>query len=246
MNKVIKSVVGVFAAGVLALVTAIATGTAGKILDSFTKGNPYEVSVEANLDAYRSQAGPHFLFPVSSPNELTDPPSDTEESGKFWEWSRKNGGMDLYFSEFRLAVTARTVPVIVQGIDVEIVGMFAPMTGVSVTRPVGGQMSIQGLYVDIEKRSVGAVVNPEDGVTVGKEQDDFAFSVAPGQTELFSIVGMSCHCSWRLELNLLVDGKKNSVQLDDMGQPFVTLSSAKTTATDYRWSPEAGWQPTGR
>ena len=50
MNKVIKWVVGVFAAGVLALVTAIATGTAGKILDSFTKGNPYEVSVEANLD----------------------------------------------------------------------------------------------------------------------------------------------------------------------------------------------------
>ncbi|OBH15181.1 CHAT domain-containing protein [Mycobacterium sp. E3247] len=199
----------------------------------------YVISVQADRDTYSQPTFPSYLFPDRSVPPPS-PPSDTQDKGRFWQWARANGGIDLDETLFRFAVSARTVPIIVQGIRPIVVGTLPPKTGVSVRPPFGtgvkgqrGPIAPDELSVDLDNEIV---------------EGDQAFDVEPGKTELFDVTATAndCNCEWRLQLNLLVDGKPQTRAVDDKGKPFVTLSSKIMTATDYRWSPQTGWQPTGR
>jgi hypothetical protein len=209
-SRGVKWIGTVAAAAVLALFTAMATGVGGKIADFFTKGSLYEVAVEPNVDVFEDNSV-HYFFAKDSPEELSDPPADTHTWGKFWEWAKSNGGLDLYFTGFRLSVLARTAPVIVQGMEVVIVERLPTMEGISATSPSGGPLSVQGMIVDLPTRTIGPVLNATgDGLSVGSEESGYAFSVEPGKTELFYILGQASRSNfaWRLRLHLLVDGKK--------------------------------------
>ncbi|MFJ6047510.1 hypothetical protein [Streptomyces sp. NPDC092307] len=105
-----------------------------------------------------------------------------------------------------------------------------PPKGTVATCPVGGaELNPRRVQVDLE-RGAATWVNPE-----GDPIRALNLSPAPGETEQFHIYAHAAagRYPWRLELPLLVDGKRLTVRVEDDGEPFVTYGSSGFS--EYLW-----------
>lgn len=127
--------------------------------------------------------------------------------------------------------------VLVDGLSVLVVSQDEPI-GNAFVCPVGGASgSARSINVDLERD--GVVTHTADG---GEPANKFSFTLTRGEIETFHITARAerARCEWTAELNLIVDGKRRTVYIDDDGQPFRTCGAEglpQWRGSTNRWVP---------
>lgn len=199
--------------------------------------DPVRVVVETNLDKIDVEGSPaEGSYVIQKPiEEVGDPPNGADDCLGRYAWAHALGGVDADRTGVRVVVEGRwSSPVIINGFHPRVVRPGAPLIGSHVTCPPKGGEVADVRFLAVELRKAGATYryHPPKNDT----HKSFAFTVSKGQTELFHInaQAIDCDCEWVADLELIVDGKKETVTItDDDDKPFRT--TAFVNAKRYHW-----------
>ncbi|MCA1707022.1 MAG: hypothetical protein LC808_28655, partial [Actinobacteria bacterium] len=152
------------------------------------------------------------------------------------------GAADGDFTKISVAVSSTTdSAVLIEGLRPVVVDRADPLPGTAMLCRTGGAFAEpRRIQVDLDTEP------PTFRFVDGEEEvKPFLFSLAKGESEYFFIQASTekCNCQWRAELLVLVDGKRQVIQIDDHGVPFTT--SAITNSERIDWS-QGRWQPFDR
>jgi len=215
------------------------------VFASIVKRPPIRVHIEvdpANMYAGAPNwVGSGWVLPTDvDVDALGDPPTGICRDWRTWLWPK--GAFDADFTEIRVTLQgAADSTVLVDGLRVMSVDRSEPI-GNHYLCPVGG--------ADITPRSVVVDLDWDPGVVTytddsGEGGEHFSFTLAKGEVEIFHVRAQSTEyrCEWTAELLLIVDGKRQTIYLDDDGQPFRTCASRDLPTWTWwgdRWDGSVG------
>ncbi|WP_143570911.1 hypothetical protein [Tessaracoccus sp. ZS01] len=160
-----------------------------------------------------------FCFPTGLPDE--PPPAGPRD----WRrWAFSHGGYDLWESVVRLTLVGTAPVAVVVEMPVVTVTSEPLQSCLKVVRPVGGaDIAPRAYTVDLDSFGhQNPVVELEDGGG-SVRHDPLSFSLERNGVEqiLLRVQSSSpCLYSWHARLPVLVDGKRQYVEVDDQGSPF--------------------------
>jgi len=178
-----------------------------------------------------------FLFP-GTVRDLPRPPQDGIAQD-WWAWAHDHQGIDAWSTKLSITLTCRqNVTVAVDALTVRLVGEPSDPEGTFVVRSTGGaDIVARGIEVDLDGMGQPVVTYRDSG---GEYLNSLGFSLKPGDVERLQIEARAQWrlCRWQAELHLLVDGRRQTVEISDDGRPF------ETAGTDdkewYVWND--GWE----
>lgn len=149
----------------------------------------------------------------------------------FHDWGRSLGGADVNTTHLRLIVQGTTdSAVIITGLSARVLDRKA-VNGLYVECTSEGEAQIRVLTVNLDSP------NPSASYHVEGRLSPFGFTLKKGETEVFDVAAStssSMMTDWDLILHLTVDGKEQSIEVQDRGKPFRTV--AEHTAKWYVWN----------
>jgi hypothetical protein len=211
----------------------------GKLQGPGQMQRPVAVNVQSNRDNIAvggTVEGGDYVIPRPI-QEVPAPPWSSRLCYGRHEWAHALGGVD---TDNRVRVTLQgrsAAQVLISNFRVKAVRRVAPIGGSTITCPRGGPTAgvpIRELSVDLDQAPPTWSYRDQ---TRAPSSGTFAFTVSGGQTEVFDISASSeSHLvEWIAEFTLVVDGKQETVTVDDNGKPFVT--TATKNAKSWTWSP---------
>lgn len=139
------------------------------------------------------------------------------------DWAIGVGGADLKQTRFRVELQGLSdKAVLVSAASAHILSA-APAGARSILDcPSAGTASTYTLSIDLDSRS------PLARYEIQGNRRPFGITLAKGETNIFEITAYTKRSelvSWRLRLDLDVDGKSQSIDILDRGKPFVTTAT---------------------
>ncbi|MCA1702130.1 MAG: hypothetical protein LC808_02215 [Actinobacteria bacterium] len=214
------------------------------VFGALIKRLPVRVHVEvdpANMYAGAPNwVGSSWVLPSAlDPEMLGDPPTSVCRDWRPWMWPK--GAFDGDYTEIRVTLQGLgESTVLVDGLLVTPIERVQPV-GNCFACPVGG--------ADITPRSVVVDLDSDPGVVTYADRDGgtdrFTFTLSRGEVEVFHIRARanSFRCRWTATLLLIVDGRRQTIHVDDDGEPFRTSATKGLPRWAWygdRWQREAG------
>jgi hypothetical protein len=217
------------------LVTAIVgwavTYFAPGIVNPKTDSPPVATNVlddPAAIDIF-SDDGVQMLLPAGAVTPTTPNPPGRWCNG-FHDWGRRLGGADVDATKLRLIVQGTTdKAVVITGLGAHILNRKL-VTGLNVGCPSAGQAQIRVLALDLDSP------NPSATHLIRGKRSPFGFTLRKGETEIFDITATTVKpemVEWNLRLDLTVDGRPQSIEVQDRGAPFRTVAAPKGSSYDW-------------
>ncbi|MFB8379047.1 hypothetical protein [Streptomyces rubiginosohelvolus] len=154
---------------------------------------------------------------------LPDFPETAPEDPVDWHsWAVCQGGADAYVTVLKVTISSRELATVVVDppkVRRETLWIGDPPKGVVATNPVGGAaIDPRRIQINLEMGSA-MWINPH-----GEPIDALGVTLASGDVEQFYIYAVAEQGGylWRLQLPILVDGKREVLTIDDGGKPFIT------------------------
>jgi hypothetical protein len=166
----------------------------------------------------------------------------------FHSWVHANHGVDTGRSQLQVVVQGK-VPdaVLISAMRVKVLHRGPPLTGIPVVCETQGEAQIRAVSIDLDATPPRVIYD------AGAKP--FAFTISNGETETFNILASTrrAHYRWTLELDVIVNGTKRTIEVRDKGGPFETSadSSRGYWSWDYQdtwilgWNPERAGRPAG-
>jgi hypothetical protein len=178
-----------------------------------------------------------FLFP--GPIEKIPPPPSESLAQDWWAWAHEQGAIDAYSTKLSVTLTChQDVTVAIDALTVRLTEQPDTPHGTLVARPTGGaDIVVRGIEVDLDGMGQPVVRLRDSG---GGPLPSIGFSVKPGEVERLQIEARAAalRCKWTAELHLLVDGRRQTIEVTDGGKSFETAGTA--SLEPYIW--EGGWR----
>jgi hypothetical protein len=239
------SIVGTATVGVLVSVYL------PKVIDSVTSGEPVPapaIHVTAGPDNDHYLGGFEMAIPGRiEPGAVIDTSSGCQ-GGASREWLLERGGVDVGRSYVSVVLQAPTnQPVSIKGIRVEVLDRSEPLatTYVSAPDPIRfatcssvDEVVSMGFNLD-EPGGVARRIG-EFGVLEGPWFASSTISLRQGEsmTLALKVSTCSCHCTWRIAVDSVVDGEERVIRVEgDLG-PFETTAPVRP----HDW---IGWEGLG-
>lgn len=218
------------------------------VFASLIKRPPVRVHIE--VDPGNMYAGaPNWvgsgwvLPPEVDATALGVPPTNICRDWRPWMWPR--GAFDGDYTEIRVTLQGvADSTVLVDGLRVTSIERSEPR-GNHFLCPVGG--------ADITPRSIEVDLDWDPGVVTYSDESGEAeglptFTLSKGEIEVVHVRAQTTQfrCSWTAELLLIVDGQRETVYLDDDGEPFRTSATGELPTWTWwgdRWDGPATGQP---
>ena len=169
------------------------------------------------------------IFPAD-PDELDIPGTESGSAEEFVDAAVAQGGA----AAGRLTVTMDVSsgldrPVVITGLDVEVLSAAAPLTGVHV--PPQGAGGIHPRLLQAEVSTLGSL-SPE--ILVDDDADRWAFPLQVGvgvdlERLVVLVDPVDCLCEFEFVLRYETGGQADSIRIDDGGNPF-RLSSVENAS----------------
>lgn len=183
--------------------------------------------------------GAGFLVPLEA--DVSSPPGHYPD----WRtWARSVGGVDETLTQLRVTLTARKdLLVVVDGVRVRVHARKHVPPWRSITCGVGG--------ADVSPRRAEVQLsgfNPPTFSWVDESGDVIAaptFSVSGSEAEMLHIWAYveDEWVEWTAELLVLVDGRRQTIDINDRGRPFVTTGS-QGALSHHMWASGGDrWDP---
>lgn len=222
MTLLVGAMVFVAGAVVAAVVGAVVNRFAPEVFDRFFPKPRLRVHVETKREVIYAGTpnwvGSGWVIPgADDPNELGAPPTDT--CREWAAWLKPLGAYDGWETEIRVTlVGVGPSSVVVDGVRANIISR-RPATGIGVSCRTGGaDITPRGIEINLDW-DPGVVTFPQD------QGHGLMISLAAGEVERLHLLATSQdRVQWTAELDLIVDGKRKTVVLDDDGEPFRTCA----------------------
>jgi hypothetical protein len=226
-----RSDAGTLATGSSATSTAPTSGPPTPSASATAADEGYAVVINSNADALQNvgvSGALHYFIPWDGrPGTLPPRPADGEFV-ECYEWAHANGGEDKGVTVAQFTITAQTAQVVAESIQLEVLETNPLPTGTEWS--CGGGDILPGRFLDV-KINTGKI-----DFFYGSEETDevkhapFGLLVKPGEAEKVQVLGHFTEeapkkriYTWRLKLNLVVNGKKYTKLVDNDGVPFKTV-----------------------
>lgn len=189
--------------------------------------DPFAVATFNNLSV-------QMFLPASAVSPRTRNPPINYCSG-FHDWGRRLGGADVNTTHVRLTAQGTTdSAVIITGLSARVLGRKA-VNGLNVECTSQGEAQIRVLTINLDSH------NPYASYLMENRPSPFGFTLKKGETEVFDVTASTSSSEmtdWDLLLHLTVDGKEQSIEVQDRGKPFRTVGEHKGTWYDWigSWS----------
>ncbi|GEM_PF-4054378 len=206
--------------------------------------DPVEVVVEANADKLEVNGSPtesSYVIPKRI-YDIGNPPDDAGGCRGRYAWAHALGGVDANDSAVRVVVKRqRTSTVILNGFRPRVVKAELPVVGSHINCPPRSGDSLAGV------RSIRVALTksgPPSYQYVPLESDasrSFELELSQNEAVLFYITAraIDCYCQWVADLDLVVDGKNETVTITGQGgKPFGVTSpvaAQEYLRQDGRW-----------
>jgi hypothetical protein len=243
---------GIAASAAPAVVTGALGWFARSGLERIRARRPVFVHVECDVAVIYGSVpdwvGAAYFFDCGVTEVPVDPPATGVE---WWKWATANHGVAALFSEIMVTIVSRTAEtVVVDGFRGQLVAAEPAPIGSIVVHPVGGadivkrQASLRFGSMGITSRFIEA--------GSGQERGGFTFALAAGEPARLSVTGSADEdrylYRWKGVLDLIVAGRRRSIQISDSGQPFLLHGGGACPHFEWRdgaWAPSAVFKGAG-
>ena len=178
--------------------------------------DPYAIDTFNNLPIA-------MLLPASAASPVTKNPPARWCSG-FHMWGRRLGGADVNATHFRLIVQGTAdKAVIITGISARVLN-HKSVNGLNVVCPTAGAAQIRSLTMNLDSPNLSAVYLVKGSLS------PFGFTLRKGETEVFDVTAITTSSEmleWNILLHLTVDGREQTIVVQDRGAPFRTVAEHK-------------------
>jgi hypothetical protein len=216
-----------------AVVSWMATQAVSQLHGNLASKQPLALSIETNPSRISGFDDLPILAVIPDGVQTTGSPGQGCEG--FRPWVRSHGGVDAGSTKLQLIVQGKVAdPVLISAMRVKILERLPRVTGVHVECPPAAEAQIRAVAIDLD------AIPPHVTYQSGSDRP-FGFTVQEGETETFNMVASArrAHYRWLLELDLVVSGKKRTIQVSDGGRPFETTST--TGRAWWEWNYRDAW-----
>jgi hypothetical protein len=176
-------------------------------------------------------------------DEIGEPPSLV--CREWWKWARSMDGLDAGLTPVRLMIIGLSdTDVVIDALQVRVHRRYDDPPGTTIVcAPGGADLVPRHIDVDLDSDPPLTDYRDSDGNSPGR----FLFSLRKGETEVFYIWARVTQgaCDWVADLQLLVNGKRHAIRIDDAGRPFRTTSSKGAESFYWQSGQWVPWPPTG-
>ncbi|MGW1162968.1 hypothetical protein ACWD5Q_01975 [Streptomyces sp. NPDC002513] len=211
-----------------AAATAVFTG-AGHLWPASSK-----VSLSVETDPMRLDAEEDLIQLV--PAARFDGSEPRDGCAGFWSWARARGGVDEGRTAMQLTVTnSGSNTVLITGMRAEVVSRDPVSHVVETACRTQGEAKVYSVDIDLDKPQPHGLYD-KAGKSVPPD-----FTVTAGDLETFLVTARITHgaAQWKLAVDLVEDGEKRTVVVQDGTRPFTTVTRP-TDPTVWELNPQSG------
>lgn len=197
---------------------------------------PVDVSVTPNLIEFRrfSLAPRAYVVPLTH-SEIVAKAKDQYPYNPYDSaWKYEMGGVDAWYTEVQVTIEGRDErPVILQGLEVDVVERRRPLKGVLLQEPGGDLVDVR--YVEVDLDSPRPKLGLGSGYLQGEGEWTFPLRVSSTELEVLYIIARtkSYDCAWTARLLFTYRGEARSIEVNNRGKPFRTSSPDGATEAYY-------------
>jgi hypothetical protein len=154
----------------------------------------------------------------------------------FWNWARDRGGVDADRTRLQLTVTnSGSNTALITGMRAKMISRRPVSQVVETTCPTQGEAEVYSVGMDLDKPQPYGIYDRNG------ESRRLNFTVAAGELETFLVTADIKHgaAQWELVVDLVEDGDKRTIVVDDGGKPFTTVTRP-TGAVGWVLDPHGG------
>jgi hypothetical protein len=180
------------------------------------------VSVQAGYD--QAWYGGGWALALEDDPDLSQGPETDGQDPRLWVMEK--GGVDI--GETRLKVVLRgesALDALITGARVEILARDEPWTTTAAYSESAGAHQTFGLYFDLdEERPLARHYDSETGEPGDAFFAGSFYTLANREIVVFEVIAAtsSCYCEWVLEFDVEAGNRKETIVVDDGGEPFKT------------------------
>ncbi|MFD5733539.1 hypothetical protein ACFWIY_11970 [Streptomyces sioyaensis] len=211
----------------LAASTVVTTACAAATTAAFTGGvqlwsEPASVSTTVETDPLRIDAEKTLVQLI--PADRFDRTRPDKGCAGFWDWARKRGAVDDGSTMLQLTVTnSGSNAALITGMRAEVLSRTPVSHMVEATCPTQGEAQVYAVNMNLDEPQPVGVYQKE-----GKHHP-LDFTVAAGELETFLVTADITHgaSKWKLAVDVVEDGQKRTLMVDNDGKPFATAARPK-------------------
>lgn len=221
---------------------ALVTTSVGFLVNRFGPGVIELLSGESPLRFVVSRAPPtdgeYFALPSAVPKgDLPGPPSAREgvPSGaaigchNIRGWLALQGAVDAGDTPLKISIEGlNSSPVLIQSMRARVDARRDPMANTVLGCPVEGEIGVVEMGFNLDEQPAVARVIQEDKSLGHPYFERSNITIAEGEILPLSVTAFAeeCFCEWRIEIDAVVEGDRQTFVLDDHGRPFRTTAIA--------------------
>lgn len=185
-----------------------------------------DVHVERDLSVIWAGSPPWvgsgFVFGGDVPDSA---PSDCRD---WWEWAHERGGLDADLTRLRLTFSTTSEAVVVlSAFRTKVKGRSAPEPAWQVLRCAtgGASMTVRHVRIDLDLFDTPTTQFVSE---LGEAIAAPVLSLKKDEAETFDVqaYASSMVVDWTLELLVIVNGKRKTIEISDDGMPFTTCGTS--------------------
>lgn len=152
----------------------------------------------------------------------------------FRPWVVAQGGIDAGSTKVQIIVQGRVPdPVQISNFRVHVHRTSPPLTGTFVECPPAAEAQFRAIAVDLDSTPPRVTYRSPSG-------NPFGFTLKEGESETFNVIATAQrrYYEWFVELDLVVNGRRQTIRVSDNGKPFQTNPAGSES---WSWNYSDGW-----
>jgi hypothetical protein len=168
------------------------------------------------------------------PSTVQSVPQDNMCGGGLRNWALRLGGSDWKLTRFRLQLQGHSSkPVLISDMTAHVIGTREAPPSIVLECQPAGHMALRELSLDLD------AVRPAVRYEVKGRKKPFGFTLNNNDEEVFDITAYTNRnviVDWYLQIQLVVDGKQQIIDVQDHAKSFRTTAAAVSDRHRYAWS----------
>jgi hypothetical protein len=203
-----------------------------EVIEGLSGDPPFRFVVREDDDAYTegTVALPHGpptgAFPAAA--------SCQEVRG----WAMGKGGIDAGRTHLKISIEGlNRTPVLIESMRARVEGRREPIDDTLVACALEGLIEVIGIGFDLDEQPSLARSIKQDGGLGRPFFERSSITVAEGEILTLAVTAFAeqCFCQWRIEIDLVVEGERQTFVIDDNGQPFQTTAAVSLPSHRVVW-----------
>jgi hypothetical protein len=204
------------------------------IIDKLSGKDPLRFTIREDPDAYTE--GHSFVIRGGPPADVLPPAVSCQQVRS---WAMGHGAIDGGRTHLKVSIEGlNDTPVLIESMHARVERRTEPISETVVSCLTEGEIGIIGIGFNLDEQpSPARSLSGEHGELGEPYFQSSNISVAKGEVLAMAVTAFTegCFCQWRMEVNAVVEGERETFILDDGGRPFQTTAVVTLPPHKLAW-----------